>query len=317
MGWAPLQPIERAARRGLTMTTTLTSAWWSASFRNADCDVVGSGSNGFNCVSSGTQYQSSLRPTGYLNNAACTITAQQNLYVRSVYFSTAPGDQLLFNDGVYEGTNGPQGYMDAGDVITWSSDASGVGTGWTLCAHPAPPPPPPPQQPPPHPPPSLPPPQAPPASFFATLGSLGLYLPVLSLLGLYLVSKARRCAQATGQSASQRVPATTKRATHASQPDSSPSLPMGTAVTPMGLPVVAAPVGGAGESMVEGLARLSDMRASGAISAAEFELAKARVIGGGAGGVAPGASALGFGQGLSTVTTATTTMTTTATFCGV
>ena len=61
------------------------------------------------------------------------IRKTADLYFKTIYFSTAQGDQLLFNDAVYEGSAGPRGYMDAGDVITWSSDASGTGSfgdGW-------------------------------------------------------------------------------------------------------------------------------------------------------------------------------------------
>jgi len=272
-----------------TMTTTLTSSWWSVSYQNGDCDIVGSD---YNCVSTGTLYQSSTLPTGYQNNAACTITAQRSLYFRTVAFSTASGDQLLFEEYVYEDYNGPNGVMSAGGVMTWSSDASGTSNGWTLCAYPSPPPLPPPGKPPLPPEPTPPPPQSPPpTSFLASVTGLALYLPAAAvLLGGLVVARARCRARATGQSTGQILRTYTKRRKPPPSAPASTAMPgstvpvvTATAISehpmgvPMAVPVVQAQMGGG--NVAEELTRLSHLRASGDLSAAEFELAKARVLG--------------------------------------
>ena len=83
------------------------------------------------------------------NGERCTIAVRNAMYVTATYFNTeANYDWVTIGSQRWSGTTGPTNVeMNAGDVMSWSSDGSVVRGGWIICGSTTPmaiPPPPPP-----------------------------------------------------------------------------------------------------------------------------------------------------------------------------
>ena len=106
------------------------------------------------------------------NQERCTMSARSEMYVTATYFNIESNyDVITIGSQQWSGNGGPFNvHMEAGDVMSWSSDVTGVRGGWIVCGATAmmpytpPPPPPPPTPPPPVPSPPAPPNQPPPPS---------------------------------------------------------------------------------------------------------------------------------------------------------
>ena len=87
---------------------------------------------------------SNFNNSGYQNNERCTFIVKKDIAVFSVAFMTEGYyDRLVVNGIPYSGSlnnsqSGPNGIqLSAGSNITWESDVSVGGTGFTVCVVPA------------------------------------------------------------------------------------------------------------------------------------------------------------------------------------
>ena len=80
-------------------------------------------------------FRSPSYPSDYAINQQCTITAREQVTLSVVAFSTETGyDNLTVNGVQYSGTSGPGGVqVVAGATITFTSDHSGVYSGFEIC----------------------------------------------------------------------------------------------------------------------------------------------------------------------------------------
>merc|ERR1719343_832511 len=87
---------------------------------------------GTGCMMTGNCIQSNNHPGSYGINEACTITAQEVALTVDAFSTERVYDKLIVDGLIYSGTNSPPNGTYSGS-ISWSSDHSGVQSGWKLC----------------------------------------------------------------------------------------------------------------------------------------------------------------------------------------
>jgi len=208
-------------------------------------------------------------------------------------------DGVRMNAMDYESNNWPNAFdgvrANPGDVIYWTSDSSVTYCGWEFCSvseYPSS--------------------QCPESIYNDEVGSrildfISRYYYVLAIVALWVVLCVYRLKRQARNRRRGISNATQPIAQEMPRPVPQAAPPVVVQAQAVAVPTDTAV---AGTSVVEGLARLAQLRASGVLDDNQFEAAKAQVLG--TGGCCGSAVASPYGCGMGGVTTTTTTTTTSA-----